>query len=84
MDKINRGRQTPGMASIPPMGGHAAPAHSATGPGIQRKHCLCGPDVRNCMLAIVVEGRVTCSIKILAKEALKSGIKIGRDEKNTD
>ena len=73
--KFNAGRSTPGMESTPQLRvSHGMPniPHAA----IPTMSCPWGIICRQCKIAIHKDGRLECSIKILATEAMKEGIRI--------
>lgn len=75
--KLNTGRQTPGLRSIPGVGSTGSRSVSGEGPAIPRKQCPFGLECRRCVLGIAKEGKLECSIKVLAVEAMKAGIEVG-------
>jgi len=76
VEKLNTGRKSIGLDSIPSMGtsNRAAPNH---GPAIPKRQCPFGAECRYCKIAISKDGKLECAIWILASAALKEGIKVG-------
>lgn len=78
--KLNAGRAVPGMDNIRPVTRRPhtpAPAASQESPVIPRKNmCPFGLECRLCKISVHKDGKLECSIKLLAEEAVKEGIKI--------
>lgn len=73
--KLNMGRTVPGMANVPELGGvgHVQPLPQV--PEIPRRNeCPFGADCRRCKIAIWQEGKLECSIKVLATSTLRGAL----------
>lgn len=85
---INRGRQAIGLDSIPniPISNKAPQpeANPQHGLAIKKLGCPWGWECRACKIAVNVNGKLECSIAVLAKDAIRRAVDVeNRSGSNT-
>ena len=82
-ENLNRGRVTPGLDDVQPASVGNKPADMSYVNNIPKKiECPFGQDCRGCKIALNVNGKIECSISVIAIELLKGGMDTIKEAKN--